>query len=346
VHELELIRQMRDSTPAITPQAEHAARTRLLDAMAPKAATPGTTVPRRRAFPWSIRRLGLAAVACAAAAAVAITIMTPGAARPAPGPIRLDAVTVLDRAASAVGSQPGTRPGPHQWIYIEETHTADALTPRPMTDAEWLRADGRQVGFLQDGKLVIQNVSASDARGYSAVASYDMLAKLPTDPSALLADVYTMPSDGNGLGSASLAHQILGAPPLLPLSTDRNSSAFLNMAQLIWNSPAGAPPQVQAALYRAMAEIPGIKIDASARTITGQPAISLSGLLFDPHTYRMIGARSVAPSNLSVCSATGSPAKKPAEATGPRDCHIAPAGTVLNEILQTAIKFVSAPGQR
>lgn len=60
---------------------------------------------------------------------------------------------------------------------------------------------------------------------------------------------------------------------MFPLGGVRDSRAFLNVAQLIWNSPVGAPSRVQAALYRAMAEIPGIKVDASARTITGRPAI-------------------------------------------------------------------------
>ena len=98
---------------------------------------------------------------------------------------------MLDRAADAAGSQPGGRPGPHQWVYIEETH-ADLVTLRPLTDIIWLRADGRQIGFLRNGMLVIQKVSASDASDYSAVASYDLLAKLPTDPGALLADIYKM----------------------------------------------------------------------------------------------------------------------------------------------------------
>ncbi|MCW2914021.1 MAG: hypothetical protein JWN52_2089 [Actinomycetia bacterium] len=347
MNDLKLIQQMRNSTPAITPQVEHAARTRLLDAITEDVVLPGVKAPRRRwARPHPIWGLGLAGVA---AAAIAVAVVTSGTVPREPGPIRLDAATVLDRAADAVGAHPGVRPGPHQWIYIQSTHTThmfNALNPRPKTDVQWLRADGQQIGFLRNRKLVVHNVSASEAGGYSVVASYDTLAKLPTDPRALLADIYKMPGDGGGMGSGSLAHQILGAPPLLPLGPGRNSRAFLNTAQLIWNSPVGAPPRVQAALYRAMAKIPGIKVDASARTITGQPAISLSGLLFDPHTYRMIGARSVTPNSINECSVTGGATKKLAESPKPHDCHVIPAGTVMNETLQTAVKFVGAPGQR
>jgi hypothetical protein len=337
--ELELIRQMRDSTPAITPQAEHAARTSLRRAIT-RPGLASATVPGPRRRPRSRRMWGFG-IASTAAVAAACAVLASGTVPRAPASIRLDAAVVLDRAAGAISSQPGARPGPHQWIYIESTHLADPLNPRAVTDDLWLRADGRQIGFLRNGKLVVQDVPAGAAGGYSAVTSYDTLAKLPTDPKALLADIYAMPTGGNGLGSGSLAHQILGAPPLLPLGTGRNSSAFLNLAQLIWNSPAGAPPGVQAALYRAMAQIPGITVDVNARTVNGQPAISVGGLLFDPHTYQMIGARSVTPNSISQCPT----AQGGATVANPH-CRVIPAGTVLEEILQTGVKFVSAPGQR
>jgi hypothetical protein len=90
-----------------------------------------------------------------------------------------------------------------------------------------------------------------------------------------------------------------------------------------------------------MAQIPGITVDVNARTVNGQPAISVGGLLFDPHTYQMIGARSVTPNSISKCPT----AQGGATAANPH-CRVTPAGTVLEEILQTGVKFVSAPGQR
>jgi hypothetical protein len=337
MNELELVREMRADNPPITRQAADAGRARLLAAAAGYRPAAPPRRPRRRPVPV-LAAIGTATATAVIAGAAAIAVVASGAEHGTPGPIRLDAVTVLDRAAVAVSSRPAVQPGPNQWIYIEKTYFAYGITARPRTDVMWLRADGRRIGFLQDGKLVVQDVPASESGGYSAVASYDLLAKLPTNPSALLADIAKLPG-GGGLGSASLGDPLLGGPPLLLLGRGRgrNNSEFHNLAQLIWNSPAGAPPKVQAALYRAMALIPGITVDASARTITGQPAISLSGLLFNPRTYQMIGARAVAPAPSQFCAATQ---------PGPPDCRILPAGTLMNEIILTVVKFVSGPGQR
>lgn len=335
---------VRPSTPVGHPDDQEARRL-LATILAPDESRAAATLPFRRRARGHRAMLAGAGLATLAATAAAVVVVAPnsGTTPRQPGSIRLEAATVLDKAADAADAQPATRPGPHQWIYLKSTHIAPG---QPLgTDVQWLRADGRQLGFLQNGKLVVHPVSAGEAGGYSAVDSYNTLAKLPTDPHALLTRIYQLPQDGNGLGSGSLAHQILGAPPLTPLGTDRNSAAFLNIAQLIWNSPVGAPPKIQAALYRAMAEIPGIKVDANARTITGQPAISLSGLLFDPHTYRMLGARTVASDNTKVCDIDGAPTPKPA-AKKPHDCHPVPAGTVMDESLQTTVKYVDGPGRR
>ncbi|MEV5570549.1 CU044_5270 family protein [Spirillospora sp. NPDC052269] len=290
--------------------------------------------PSRRRPVWLA---GAASVAAAAVATVAVYSMGTGTSRPATQTRLTAATTFLDKAADAAANRPNPRPGPHQWLYISSTTVGTGWPLRH--DAQWLRADGRKLAFFQDGKLILKNTTP----GYSVLASYDMLAKLPTDPHALLAEIAKLPSTGPGVGDGRLVQPILGAPSVTPFlragsrgsseSLNRSSSEFLTLAYLIWNSPVGAPPATRAALYRALSEIPGITIDPNARTLTGRHVVSLSGLLFDPKTYELVGSRSVANADLTT------------DCDVHNVCHTVRPGTVTSEDLKT-VRHVAAPGDR
>ena len=72
---------------------------------------------------------------------------------------------------------------------------------------------------------------------------------------------------------------------------------FDNIRQLLWDSPLGAPPRVEAALYRALAQLPGIQVIQKTKDGAGDRAIALvygdTQLLLDPATYRFIGWQTV-----------------------------------------------------
>jgi hypothetical protein len=70
---------------------------------------------------------------------------------------------------------------------------------------------------------------------------------------------------------------------------------------LLWNAAAGvgAPPAAEAAVFRAMAAIPGVTVQQDIADAAGARAIGVSGdggydqLLLDPVSYQVIGLRQV-----------------------------------------------------
>jgi hypothetical protein len=210
---------------------------------------------------------------------------------------RLTAATqVLDAAAAATLARTSVRPSPYQWIYSKfvQSGTGQATS----SDENWIRFDGRQDAYLQDGQLILHNdpplggastpLAAFDA-DITPLTAYNAIASLDTGPQAVLAAVdqeiaaerSSVESYGNG------SH-----------STQASEFAYLSM--LLWNAYAGAPSAAQAAVFRAMATIPGVQVERDITNAVGHPAIGIglpgkdgeTYLLLDPTTYQVIGQRS------------------------------------------------------
>jgi hypothetical protein len=196
---------------------------------------------------------------------------------------------VLERAAAAAEQQPFTPPRPDQWIFTEDRLTGSD-GGRPFSRVQWRRADGGGFAIRDEhGRLHVEEVPARvkehpARRGLGPIAgplaSYERTAALPSDADELLRLVYEETKDVTGAGST------------------RDAEAYAILRGIIGQGVL--PPELKAAAYRAMKQIPGVQV----RTVDvlGETTISLAltdqwlrqEMLLDPDTYTYRGQRSTA----------------------------------------------------
>jgi hypothetical protein len=107
--------------------------------------------------------------------------------------------------------------------------------------------------------------------------TYRLLQSLPTSPHALLKIINAAP--------------LVGPPP--------DQEAFTTIGDLLRESIA--PPRVSAALYRAAALIPGVRVIPDTRDAIGRPGVAVSfafhGVqeewIFSKTTFQLLGERDV-----------------------------------------------------
>lgn len=274
-----------------SPTAHAAARAALLDRAAARDAAPK---PRRLPRP-GVRLMAVGALAATVAAGVAVAQHVGGVDEnrsPGHGPPVAPVATVqtvLDTAAERAGTRPFTAPRAGQWVYTETRYRAPrkpasgdvqtARTPlRTRVDRIWTRADGLRTASYDNGKLVI-----SPTGGAMPPQDYATVATLPRDPGALLTWI-----SRNGLPGRT--------------EERRRDNAFSMLASVL-NQNGVIPPAQEAAIYRAMARIPGVTLDRTAVDAAGHPALAVSlvengvqreDVFLDPATYAFRGGRVVA----------------------------------------------------
>ncbi|MER6511505.1 CU044_5270 family protein [Nonomuraea sp. NPDC001636] len=270
MNDLERLREdwARPAPPA--PDAQAAARAALL-------ARAGRPRSRRG---WAIRALAVAAGAVIVTTGVSVF----QGERTLPA---ANAQVVLTRIAAAVQEKEFTPPRGDQWIYTENRDVGwdkgidqgERLTPQtPLPDTVeplWTRADGKRVGYLVNGKL-----QTSDPGERAPENTYALLASLPTDPDALLAEYRELyqgqvPADDEWI--------------------------FLRFAVTL--SQNLVSPEHEAAIFKAIAKLPGVTVDETATDTEGRPALSVSQvaegwrkveILLDPTTYAYRARRETA----------------------------------------------------
>ena len=242
------------------------------------------------------RRLLLAGVPTGLVAAGAVVAVAVAGGGPQAGPTHAISGTVavqagdpvgapelLDRIATAASSQPVLVPGPDQYVYVKSqvayTHQiADKTMDGP---GEMEEVHDREVWLSQDparhdGLIRERGDDVTLHQGDNPTA-YAQLAALPTDPGQLLA-LMRERSAGES-----------GGP---------DYAAFDEIGGLIKESIA--PPEVNAALYRAAALIPGVEIVPDAVDAAGRHGVGVAAVMegqrrewiFDPATYAYLGERS------------------------------------------------------
>lgn len=226
---------------------------------------------------------GLAVGALAAAVLISRPVPPAPSVRHGAAPaIRLiSAVQVLGHAAAVASTRPAIAVRPHQWVYDKGIKSAGTHS---FTMESWIRFDGQETATFEHGKLVVYPGSAKDmAQLATPEAAAGFLASLPTNPSALLAAIYTKTD---------------AQPRDQWVSKNRDARAFSFLTTAMWNALAGVPPAHQAAAFRALAKIPGVTVQTGLTDAAGQPAIGLTfktgkglnGTLFlDPRTYTISG---------------------------------------------------------
>ncbi|MFD4627846.1 CU044_5270 family protein [Streptomyces sp. NPDC058475] len=271
------------------------------EALGRRSAPLRTPLPRRR----------IVLVTAAAAGALAVTggvvaslpDDTPGTAPAARGRQLLSAqasADTLELAAATVEKLGVTEPGPKQWVYEKSTSLDRG---EPHTSEQWTRWDGtgsaRLPGVAPAGdnsgfdptKLQVWYGPNQEEKwkkeGYddrSQRQFYRFLATLPRDPDRMMRRIREEHAIGDIKGETSAER-------------DWREIDVLYRSVLI-------PPNAQAGLFRALAKIPGARVEKGVKDPLGRAAIgvtvnytepSASGRLgkqeifFDPKTYAYLG---------------------------------------------------------
>jgi hypothetical protein len=223
----------------------------------------------------------------AAVAAVSVSVLGQ---RPPPGPTltsvltdavsHLKAVQLLINVATAAGRRPPVIVTRSQFAYFEGM-VSFGSQGGPAPAQTHLQQVWRPATNLCDGGLVIEygqrysltvRKNCPDHGQLQANPTYPLLRSLPTDPQALLATLRKV--------------RYPGVPA--------DEAAFFTIGNI---QESVVPPDVSAALYRAVALLPEITAGPSASDPIGRPGVEVSFILggvaeewiFDPGTLRLLG---------------------------------------------------------
>ena len=341
MNDLDLVRDLRADVPSPTRERLAPGRARLLASIS----RPSRPRYARRAF------LPVTAAAAASAVAVAVAVASGALSGPAsrsaavkPPAIRLTLTAqLLSTAAATVAKHPAVRPRPHQWFYTKLVGH-DYGQPA-QSNENWETFDGRRTAYFQNGQLIVHKTLGAFGGGgpaplgeYNANATsqtaYNALASLPSNPNALLAVIAKQVAKvGPSVAPGSVVS--LYAPK------GRDELEFDYLAQLLWTSATGEPPAAEAAVFRALAAIPGVSSQQGITDIVGRPAIGLSDnggktqLLLDPQTYQVIGMRAASTGTDPVRTIAGKGRKVPWP----------PKGTIIESMAWAQVTMVSGPGR-
>ena len=175
-----------------------------------------------------------------------------------PGTPVASAAEALERAAVAAETRTALTPRPNQWIFTKER--VSFLTPGPnkgQVNYGWGRVDGKGAAFLdENGKLRFRpTIKPPEGRHASKLPpdpwSYPAITTLPIDPDALLR--WVRRSSGGSDWAAEAYDQL---------------AAILRRGGLV-------PPKVEAAAFRAMAKLPGVKLVANGTPVGGHATLAV-----------------------------------------------------------------------
>jgi hypothetical protein len=275
---------------APAPRSPDALRQRVLDA----TAAPGRPAPMRTRLRG--RRLLLPAMATAAAVIVLVAI---GVIVGRGGPVEpvdpnADTAGLLRAAAQTALNSPTLTPRPNQFVYVE---SVDSSVVTEYTEGwqgkvrEKLRLTGshqeardRQAWWSVDGTR--DGLVRLRPRG--SAGNWEDLPLQAPQPAAYVND---LPTDTAGMRDYLYRNSHGANAP--------DQQAFITVGDLI--QEAYLPPQALAAMFRAAAQIPGVRVVPRVTDAAGRPGIAVaredSGLrqelIFDPKTYRYLGERSI-----------------------------------------------------
>jgi len=288
--EITTFREARPDVPPYDPVAKARLRAKLLNA-------PETRAHRAPRRPFLVLGVAGAGVAVAAAA-VGFNVLQNGDGSPAPAlakqqPLRMrpvaNAMDLANNAAVVAAAKPDDGPRPTQWAYsknISAQTKVDGgpwlkLGGRPKVTAPtevWTRADDKQWADIRKGRLSVH-------QGSEAQVNYADVLALPADPDRLLAAVYKKVSLQEDVQRGGVEA--------------RNQYAFMEIEASMWDT--ALPSRLRAALYGALAKIPGTTYEAHAKDLAGRRGVTLyrvhygylrDEVIIDPKTYEYLGSRS------------------------------------------------------
>jgi hypothetical protein len=267
--ELTLLRELDAEVPEPEPRAMYAARSRLRHEIA---------YERDRPSRWQAPRMFATAVVTAAAVAVgAVVLGGDEAARTPETKVQLTAAgeffTAAARDAAAEAGVSGAVPRDDQFLYRREI----LLEGRARFVSEfWQPVNGE--GLMRTSE---RGRTWETAAGWMRL-SYAFLDSLPTDPGELVVYARSWPYDGRDASS--------------PMTENDYIQSYVALMGILRENPA-MPGDLRAAIFEALARIPGIEmtedeVDARGRHGVGFKAGPRFGVdIVDPDTYEYLGMR-------------------------------------------------------
>jgi hypothetical protein len=278
--------------------------------VAEPARPPRPALRARRPALWRLRLAAAVVAVVAVVATVQVVDVGPSAVRDrAGGGAPANAAELGALAAKAVRDVPGPYPKPGQWVYIKTLVAHDAgsrveqedesvrVVPFPASApraVEWWSKAGKP----GEGTSSVTNREGNALVGPPLIqgVNYPDLPSLPTDPDKLLKAIYDYQREYYGLGGAE-------AWP----------ATFTMIAEMLGNLLA--PPDLQAALFQAMAKIPGVTVVQDTVDAAGRRGMALAlvddqvrfEVILEKGTYRYLGLASIVASDHDekVCCFTG-----------------------------------------
>ena len=224
---------------------------------------------------------------------------------------------VADNAALLADGEPAWTAEPTQWGYVKSlrarTDSGEWLRGMPAvtnTHEQWRRLDDKAFATIEKGRLKV-------SKGSEFEVPYPYLLALPTDADQLLARIYETVDAENTRNRASflrsaqeraenrgktpeeakrLAEESL--PDFTPEHRDRWAFQMIAMGM----GDAALPPRLRAAMYGAMAKIPGVRYEAKSTDLLKRRGITLYHVLdgylrdeifINPKTYAYLGYRTI-----------------------------------------------------
>ncbi|MEU6140178.1 CU044_5270 family protein [Streptomyces sp. NPDC047081] len=238
------------------------------------------TAPRRRFTVTPRRRFALLAVPLATAVVAAAVVVGIGrTGTPATDP---QAVDLLNRIAAVAATKKAVAVRDDQYLYVRTQGFMKFSDKdvRTLRESSWTAVDGKRPGLRRITVLNGPPFRPRDPFSSYSKGTHDMrlnpdpnvttfreLEALPTDPDALLRKIYDDTKDDRG-------------------------QALERIGDLL--AEAGLLPELDAALYRAAARIPGVSVVANAKDYAGRSGIGLTFEGRDGREVWVFGKKSLA----------------------------------------------------
>jgi hypothetical protein len=239
-------------------------------------------------------RPALAAAAVATAAAVTFVVLPSSGGGTTPQPLGRTTAAVLEDIALAAEDADGAygEIRDDQFVYIDskvsyarsETGKKTVIPPLHRSE-EWTSVDGTRKGLVREdgrGQWSTDPEPGPGKRGYDVSTNYRHLATLPTDPDEMYEWLEKVGPTNSG--------------------QETPQAMFVLVGDLIRD--ALVPPEQAAALFRAVARIPGVKVVENVVDAAGRRGVAITRddpdnptrdeWIFDAKTYEFLGERSVA----------------------------------------------------
>ncbi|NEA64524.1 CU044_5270 family protein [Streptomyces sp. SID12488] len=262
------------------------------------------TAPGRRARAPR-RRFAVVAVPLATAAAIVAAVLS-GTVGSRTATTDADAVDLLNRIAEVAATKKSVPVRDDQYVYVRTQGSMKFSEKdiRILREASWTAVDGKRAGLRRITVLVGPPFRHRDPLSSYSKGTHDMklspdpnvttfreLQALPTDPDSLLEKIYAG-TKGEG-------------------RTTRESAALEKIGDML--PDAMLLPELDAALYRAAAKIPGVSVVTDAKDYSGRSGIGLSFKeregrtvwVFDKKSLDFLGSADEALLDVGVADKTG-----------------------------------------